>query len=193
MLSADAGAGHVRCGGLRTTAIEECGELGPGNAGGSVASHGDVPVPFPNGPVTVADGWEFARDAGAFYNSTRDLRDYWDGMVLNYWPLLTLMVNATADLDGDVRARGPGFARMSCIAPNGVGTGKAFSFSGVVPAGSTDSDSGNDRGSDANQDAGGGNDGATTDDKNSGVRLKGPASSALWAVLALPAVAGCLS
>lgn len=84
--------------------------------------------------MTSSDGWEFEADAGTYYNSTQDLRDYWDSYVLNYWPILTVMVNFTVDEVNPYYERKGGMARMSCVAPNGVGTGKGFSFSGVVPA-----------------------------------------------------------
>ncbi|KAK0720543.1 hypothetical protein B0H67DRAFT_576556 [Lasiosphaeris hirsuta] len=87
-----------------------------------------------NGSVTDQGGWEFATGHldPEGYKSPQDLRDYWDSMVLNYWPVVTLVVNATY---GDGNAVVPdAMARMFCVAPNCVDTGKAFSFSVVVPA-----------------------------------------------------------
>jgi len=122
----------VRCSGFPMP-DDVCGEYGPGNAGGPVPSHGGVPVPYLNGSVTNEDGWLFEMDKGEYYNSTEDLRQYWDSMVLNYWPVLVVWVNATIDAEAYDFERTK-FARMSCVAPNGAGTGKAaFTFSGTAP------------------------------------------------------------
>ncbi|KAK0667102.1 hypothetical protein QBC41DRAFT_203922, partial [Cercophora samala] len=81
-----------------------------------------------------------SQDVGGYYNTTQDLRDYWDSYVLNYWPIMTVMVNVTVDEVTPFYKRKGGMARMSCVAPNGVGTGKGFSFSGVVPANAAGTD-----------------------------------------------------
>lgn len=64
---------------------DECGKHGPGDSGSSIPSYGGVPIPYLNGSSTHANGWEYEEDRGEHYNSTQDLHDYWDGMVLNYW------------------------------------------------------------------------------------------------------------
>ncbi|KAK3385740.1 hypothetical protein B0H63DRAFT_381282, partial [Podospora didyma] len=102
-------------------------------------------------------------DKGEFYNSTEDLRGYWDSMVENYWTFLTVMVNATVDPDTPSYKRGPGLPRVSCVSPNGAGTGKGFTFSGVV--------TGNSKGASSNNVSGGGGaagGGNTTEKKDSG-------------------------
>ncbi len=130
----------------------------PANLHTNTASYWGVPIPYLNGSVTIMDGWEYEGHKGTFYNSTENLHTYWDSMVLNYWPVMTLMVNAT-DPNVPDDDRPPGIARMHCIAPNGVGTGKSFNFAGIVPAGTDETADGGD--GIAGQ----------TDDKNSGVRL----------------------
>ncbi|KAH6623291.1 hypothetical protein F5144DRAFT_357379 [Chaetomium tenue] len=167
----------ARCSSLDTP--DECGEWGPGNAGGAVPSYGGVPVPFLNGSVTTSDGWEFGGDAGEYYNSTKDLHEYWDSQVLNYWVLVTAMVNVTIDPDRESWNLGAGLPRVHCVAPNGEGTGKGFTFSGVVPANALNGDGGGDGGG---NDAGAGNGG---DDEN-GAELVRPWNWAVWLVLALP-------
>ncbi|KAL1837810.1 hypothetical protein VTJ49DRAFT_3375 [Mycothermus thermophilus] len=113
---------------------DECGEHGPGNAGVPVPSYGGVPVPFLNGSVTQSDGWMF--DGDDRYHGVEDLGAYWDSSVVNYWVIVTAMVNATISPDGYVPAteRGDPLARVHCAAPNRAGTGKGFTFSGTVPA-----------------------------------------------------------
>ncbi|KAK4195380.1 hypothetical protein QBC40DRAFT_147621, partial [Triangularia verruculosa] len=87
------------------------------------------------GSLTTCDSFPTPDEyAGDYYNSTQDLRDYWDSYVLNFWPILTVMVNVTVDEVTPFYKRKDGIAKMSCVAPNGVGTGKGFTFSGVVPA-----------------------------------------------------------
>ncbi|KAL2262576.1 hypothetical protein VTK26DRAFT_906 [Humicola hyalothermophila] len=127
---------------------DECGDRGPGGAGSSsLPSRRGVPVRFLNGSVTSTDGWEYeSRSASARANSTSDLRAYWDSMVLNYWVLVTAMVNATADPEVDSWDRADPLARVHCIAPNGQGTGKAFTFSGTVPANAEKLDGDQDNG-----------------------------------------------
>ncbi|KAK3292941.1 uncharacterized protein B0H64DRAFT_444253 [Chaetomium fimeti] len=101
---------------------DECGGgYGPGGASPvSVPADAGVPVRFLNGSVTTSDGWEFEHTV--HYNSTEDLREYWDSSVLNYWVIVTAMVNATMDPDRSDRS-GPGLSRVHCVAPNGEGTG----------------------------------------------------------------------
>ncbi|KAK0612178.1 hypothetical protein B0T14DRAFT_531744 [Immersiella caudata] len=126
----------VKCDSFLLDDVEDaCGEYGPGNAGGyPLPSRGGVPVPYLNGSVTNSDGWLFERDKGEIYNSTKDLHSYWDSMVLNYWPVLAVWVNGTIDKDADDSKRRK-LTTLSCVAPNGVGTGKAaFTFSGTAPA-----------------------------------------------------------
>jgi hypothetical protein len=157
---------------------DECGEWGPGNAGGSVPSYGGVPVPFLNGSVTTSDGWVFGDDAGGYYNSTKDLREYWDSQVLNYWVLVTAMVNSTIDPDRSLWSPGAGLSRVHCVAPNGQGTGKGFTFSGVVPANVLNGDEEEDQG---------GNDAAAGDgdDDENGAGLVSPGKGVVWLLLAL--------
>lgn len=160
---------------------DECGEWGPGNAGGAVPSYGGVPVPFLNGSVTTSDGWVFGDDAGGYYNSTKDLREFWDSQVLNYWVLVTAMVNSTIDPDRSLWSPGAGLSRVHCVAPNGQGTGKGFTFSGVVPANALNGDGGEDEG---------GNNAAAGDggDDESGAGLLGPGKWAMWLLSALALV-----
>jgi hypothetical protein len=153
---------------------DACGEYGPGNAGSSVPSYGGVPIPFLNGSVTTTDGWEFQKDLGDAYNSTKDLQEFWDSMVVNYWVVVTAMINATVDNRTMGYERNPPLSRVSCVAPNGMGTGKAFTFSGATGANV--------------QNGGGGGEGSGTktgDGKNSGAGLVSPARWAGWATLAL--------
>ncbi|KAL2193840.1 hypothetical protein P885DRAFT_63615 [Corynascus similis CBS 632.67] len=168
----------VTCSSLETP--DECGEHGPGGGGTDLPSYGGVPLRFLNGSVTQTDGWEFEGDAGELYNSTADLRDFWDSMVLNYWVLVTAFVNATADPDVPGWERGRTLAEVHCVAPNGAGTGKGFTFSGVVPANAKISSSGSGgKGSDAD---------AKQEDGNSGAGLVIPGRWMVWASLALPVV-----
>lgn len=160
---------------LSLSTPDECGDHGPGGAGSGVPSYGGVPIPYLNGSITNVDGWEFEMDQGEIYNSTKDLQEFWDSMVLNYWVTVTLMVNATADPDASEYERGPGLARVHCIAPNGMGTGKGFTFSGTVPANAQ-----NFEGSEG----GGGNEGSSGDDEN-GAGSMTPARGAMWALLAI--------
>ena len=123
----------VSCRSLR--APDECGENGPGNAGrASVPSYPGVPVPYLNGSVTQSDGWEFASTTAMVKaNSTEDLRLFWDSMVLNYRTIVTAMINATIDPGRPSDEEGQSMARVHCVAPNGMGTGKSFAFNGTVP------------------------------------------------------------
>jgi len=89
-----------------------------------------VPLPYLNGSVTVSDTFK--------ENRTKEKQEIWDKMVLNVWPVITLMVNATIDPDHPdgsdrVRERQNPIHQLHCVAPNGVGTGRAFTFSGEVP------------------------------------------------------------
>ncbi|KAL2271404.1 hypothetical protein VTJ83DRAFT_775 [Remersonia thermophila] len=120
------------CGSLPTP--DECGDYGPGNAGIAVPSSGGVPVPYLNGSVTLTDGWHF--DGDDDYRGIEDRQAFWDAAVVNYWVIVTAMVNATVSPDKDVTAaeRGDPLVQVHCVAPNGAGTGKGFTFSGVVPA-----------------------------------------------------------
>ncbi|KAH6615860.1 hypothetical protein B0J18DRAFT_348954, partial [Chaetomium sp. MPI-SDFR-AT-0129] len=93
----------------------------------------------------------------SLYNSTKDLQEYWDSMVVNYWVFVTALVNATLDPEAYVSDWGEALSRVHCVAPNGVGTGKAFTFSGEVKA----SDGGDNTG------GGGGGGGAGGGDQNS--------------------------
>ncbi|KAK3374196.1 hypothetical protein B0T24DRAFT_554094 [Lasiosphaeria ovina] len=131
-------------------------------------------------------------DAGRYYNSTKDLQDYWDSMVLNFWPLLTVMVNATVDPNATDSQRGPGFPRMNCISPGGVGTGKAFTFSGVVPGANGTDNGGSIAGGNGvnNTGAAGGGNGGAADDKKNSAGIAHPMSTAVWAVLAFSALFG---
>ncbi|KAL2145887.1 hypothetical protein VTI28DRAFT_5969 [Corynascus sepedonium] len=159
---------------------DECGEHGPGGTGAGVPSYGGVPLRFLNGSVTQSDGWEFDDDAGDLYNSTADLREFWDSMVVNYWVLVTAFVNATVDPDVPGWERGRTLAGVHCVAPNGAGTGKGFTFSGVVPANAKIS-SGNGKGGDAD---------AKQGDDNSGPGLLIPGRWITWVSLALPVFLG---
>ncbi|KAK3306079.1 uncharacterized protein B0T15DRAFT_534268 [Chaetomium strumarium] len=150
---------------------DECGPNGPGNSLFNAASLNGVPVPFLNGSITRSDGWQFEDYRGSSYNSTEDLQLYWDSQVLNFWTVVTVMVNATVDANAQMGDKGVGLPGVSCVAPNGVGTGKAFAFSTsnfTVPNGN--GDNGN---------------GTKADDENSGVGMAVPAWSVLWSVLAL--------
>jgi len=124
----------VTCNSLSTP--KECGEFGPGNTGSGVPSYSGVPVQFLNGSVTWSDGWLFENDKGEKngYNSYADLQEFWDSMVVNYWVAVTAMVNATIDPAVDWGQREGGKPQVLCVAPNGMGTGKAFTFNGTVPA-----------------------------------------------------------
>jgi hypothetical protein len=156
---------------------DECGDHGPGGAGSSVPSYAGVPIPYLNGSITNVDGWEFEMDQRERYNSSKDLHEFWDSMVVNYWVTVTIMVNATADPEKAGYERGPGLPRVHCIAPNGMGTGKGFTFSGTVPANTQ-----NFKGGDGGE--GGGDD-------DSGAGMMTPAKGAMWAaLLALPLALG---
>ncbi|KAH6847616.1 hypothetical protein B0I37DRAFT_431312 [Chaetomium sp. MPI-CAGE-AT-0009] len=96
-----------------------------------------------------------------------DLQEYWDSQVLNYWVLVTAMVNSTIDPDTPSWRRGEILSSVHCVAPNGAGTGKGFTFSGVVPANALNSDGEED--GDGN-DAGVGN-GGNGGDGDSGAGL----------------------
>jgi len=116
------------------TAPVECGKDGPGNAGTATRSYNGVPMRYLNGSVTDSDGWLY-KSGRTKANSTRELEAFWDKMVLNYWPFVTLMVNATEDAAAPYdRGVGEGIVRVSCVAPNGQGTGKGFNFKGITPA-----------------------------------------------------------
>ncbi|KAK0727757.1 hypothetical protein B0T26DRAFT_695646 [Lasiosphaeria miniovina] len=171
---------------------DECGLSGPGNAGFAVPAYLGVPVPYLNGSVTDSDGWLFEGDVGSYYNSTKDLQDYWDSMVLNFWPLLTVMVNVTVDPNATDSQRGPGFPRMNCISPGGVGTSKAFTFSGVVPGANGTDNGGSTAGGNGgnNTGAAGGGNGGGADDKKNGAGIAHPMSTAVWAVLTFSALFG---
>lgn len=151
---------------------DECGEFGPGNAGSSVPSYSGVPIQFLNGSVTQSDGWLFEQDKGIWYNSSADLHEFWDSMVLNYWPMVTAFVNATIDPDADIYSQpnGNGKPQVLCVAPNGMGTGKAFTFNGTVPASSTTGD-------------GSGGSGGGEDKKNGVVRGLTPSTGGLVVLL----------
>lgn len=165
----------------RLSTPDECGDDGPGGAGSSVPSYRGVPIPYLNGSVTDVDGWEFEMTQGEIYNSSKDLHEYWDSMVVNYWVTVTVMVNATADPDKMGYERGPGLPRVHCIAPNGMGTGKGFTFSGTVPANALDFEGG---------DGGGGGNGGDGGDDDSGAGLMRPAMGPIWLLAALPLALG---
>jgi hypothetical protein len=81
-----------------------------------------VPIQYLNGSVTDQDGWDIDHNTTA-----QDIKDMWDSMVVNFWPVMTVFVhvqNDTSSLDTQ-----PGLAKLSCIAPDGVGTGKVFTYS----------------------------------------------------------------
>lgn len=81
-----------------------------------------VPVQYLNGSVTNQDGWNIDHNTTA-----QDLKDMWDSMVVNFWPVMTVFIhvqNDTSSLDTQ-----HGLAQLSCIAPDGTGTGKSFTFS----------------------------------------------------------------
>jgi hypothetical protein len=139
---------------------DECGEYGPGNAGGSVPSYGGVPIRYLNGSVTESDGWEFISDKGTLFNSTADLQGFWDSLVVNYWVVLTAMVNATLDPEVAGYEKAPPMSRVHCVAANGMGTGKGFTFSGVVSANAQDSAGGGGSGSTGGTNGGGDDSGA---------------------------------
>jgi hypothetical protein len=81
-----------------------------------------VPIQYLNGSVTFQDGWDTDQNTTA-----QDLRDMWDSMAVNFWPVMTLFVPVTnGSSPPDVE---PGLARLSCISPDGIGTGKVFSYS----------------------------------------------------------------
>jgi hypothetical protein len=156
---------------------DECGPNGPGNGSYAVESPNGVPVPFLNGTTTMSDGWQFEDYKGSSYNSTEDLQLYWDSQVLNFWTVVTVMVNATVNSDAKMGDKGVGLPGVSCVAPNGVGTGKAFAFSTsnfTVQGG---------RGDIGNA--------TKADEENSGLRMVVPARSVLWVVLALLGLRGC--
>jgi hypothetical protein len=159
------------------TTPDECGEYGPGNAGMGVPSYGGVPIRYLNGSVTETDGWEFLSDRGELFNSTKDLQEFWDSMVVNYWVVLTAMVNATLDPEVLGYEKAPPMSRVHCVAPNGMGTGKGFTFSGVVSANAQDS-------------AGGSGSGNSTsgDGDDSGAGLMAPVGWMAWASLSLAIV-----
>lgn len=162
-----------------------CGEHGPGNAGGAaIPSYGGVPVPFLNGSATSTDGWEF--DGDERYGGPEDLRAFWDSLVLNYWVVVTAMVNATADANATAADRGDPLARVHCIAPNGAGTGKGFTFSGIVPANTRNFESEGAAGA-----GGGGAAGGDSDENGAGLAAS-PVKGGIWAVLvALAVVSFC--
>ncbi|KAK0610907.1 hypothetical protein B0T14DRAFT_315440 [Immersiella caudata] len=118
----------VICNTLNTP--DECGPNGPGNSGSATRSYEGVPLRYLNGSVTESDGWLYMRATRA--DTPREpeyVGDFWDRMVLNYWPVVSILVNVEAGSDGD------GMVNVGCVAPNGQGTGKpAFTFSGVTPA-----------------------------------------------------------
>ncbi|KAL2125573.1 hypothetical protein VTJ04DRAFT_1938 [Mycothermus thermophilus] len=116
----------------KLTAPKECGKKGPGNNPSGVPTYGGIPVPYLNGSVTTSDGWFY--DGDDMFNSTQDLRDFWDAQVLNYRVIVTAMVNATIDANATDKDRGDPLAQVFCVAPNGAGTGKGFTFNRTVPA-----------------------------------------------------------
>ncbi|KAK4235882.1 hypothetical protein C8A03DRAFT_17415 [Achaetomium macrosporum] len=133
---------------------------------------------YPADPATAeSDGWLFERDKGTRYNSTQDLQLFWDNQVLNFWTVVTVMVNATIDVNARYGDRGVGLPHVNCVAPNGVGTRKASAFSS---ANFTVQNSGADSGN-----------GSKADDENSGAGTAGPTWSVIWAVAALLVVRGC--
>ncbi|EAQ83490.1 predicted protein [Chaetomium globosum CBS 148.51] len=89
----------------------------------------------------------------------RDLQEFWDSQVLNYWVLVTAMVNVTIDPDRESWNPGPGLPSVHCVAPNGQGTGKGFTFSGVVPANALNGDGEEDGGGNVGAGNGGGDEG----------------------------------
>ncbi|KAK4443026.1 hypothetical protein QBC34DRAFT_499285 [Podospora aff. communis PSN243] len=116
---------RVACSTLNTP--DECGENGPGNSGSATRSYQGVPVRYLNGSVTETDGWYY-RSGRDRANSTEYVKEFWDRMVLNYWPFVTVLVDVEGEKDGE------GLVNVACVAPNGQGTGKGFTFSGVKPA-----------------------------------------------------------
>ncbi|KAM7197914.1 hypothetical protein V8F20_006362 [Naviculisporaceae sp. PSN 640] len=104
-----------------------------------------APIPYLNGSVTMSQVFSVSALAEQ-YGSSADLsvqdmyRKKWDDMVLSVWPVVTVWMNATLDPQltvGRDRYRanqkyGPN-SNLHCVAPNGIGTGKAFTFSGEVP------------------------------------------------------------
>lgn len=151
------------------------GENGPGEAGSFVPSYNGVPIPYLNGSVTSTEGWVYEDDAGTRWNSTKDLRNFWDSMVLNYRVLVTAMINATYDANYSSKAS-PALANAYCIAPSGVGTGKGFTFSGTVPANAN-----------AEQASGGDEGIKTEEDKDNSAMGLSPANWA-WAAAMVPAL-----
>lgn len=154
---------------------KECGEYGPGNAGTlPLPSYGGVPVKYLNGSVTMTDGWLYENDDSSVKaNSTQDLQEFWDSMVLNYWVVVTAMVNATVDANATDAERGAPLAGVHCVAPNGQGTGKGFTFAGTVPANAKNSE---------------GRDGG---DEDSGAGLvTSPVGWGVWAMVGVSVVMG---
>ncbi|KAL2130415.1 hypothetical protein VTI74DRAFT_6504 [Chaetomium olivicolor] len=147
---------RVRCLPLEFEELEVCrgmdpGGPGPGNTSWvSPSSHG-VAIPYLNGSVTSSGGWLFMNPVwtdSAYGYKPEDLpqmmTDFWDSQQLNYWPIVTLFVNATMDPNtprengsgvrgwssGSMRHAGGSIPRVQCVAPNGMGTGKSWTFSG---------------------------------------------------------------
>jgi hypothetical protein len=72
--------------------------------------------------------------------TTQDMKDAWDSLVVNFWPVLTLLVHNNGSSNSTILHPEPGLAKMSCVAPDGVGTGKSFTFSGNVTSATTGGD-----------------------------------------------------
>ncbi|KAK1763027.1 hypothetical protein QBC33DRAFT_550771 [Phialemonium atrogriseum] len=117
---------RLRCTDVKTPV--ECGETVGNVTGSPLRTFLGVPIQYLNGSVTQQDGWELTEDD--YGVSTQNLTDMWDNFVLNYWPVMTAFVpmGDGSSVDSDPT---PGFARMSCISPNGAGTGKAWSSTGT--------------------------------------------------------------
>ncbi|KAH8653824.1 hypothetical protein BX600DRAFT_471697 [Xylariales sp. PMI_506] len=116
---------NVICDTLDTPA--ECG-ASVGNTISPIISTSGLPIQYLNGSVTYQDGWVWLPGDSTDINATvQDLEDMWDSMVLNFWPLMTLFIPMTNNTS--IEDPKPGLAKLQCISPDGVGTGKVFSYS----------------------------------------------------------------
>ncbi|KAK0615068.1 hypothetical protein B0T17DRAFT_510880 [Bombardia bombarda] len=95
---------------------EECGTKIAGT-GVDLPSYAGVPMPYLNGNVTNQDGYSSDNETTA-----QNVRDMWDGLVLNYYVIVTMFAptgNGSENWDGS-----PGMASVNCVGPTGVGTGR---------------------------------------------------------------------
>ncbi|KAM7191844.1 hypothetical protein V8F33_008691 [Rhypophila sp. PSN 637] len=111
----------------------------------NLPSQDGAPLPYLNGSLTMSQTFRVSALAAqqgseSNINVQKLYRKKWDDMVLNVWPVVIVHLNATLDpLLTDDRERQRANRRdrpislVQCIAPNGVGTGRAFTFSGEVP------------------------------------------------------------